>query len=401
MSDVAGSLLDGRYQLARELGRGPAGVLWEAQDLRAGSRVAVRTVTPGPETGEAGVERFLSEALTVGRLTHPHLVKAQERGPHYLVMEWLTGRTFDSLIAAGPTDLGYVLVWAQQACLALQAAHAERVVHWGLKPSRFLVTERGELKILGFGTAHLAPATALGATAYLAPEQWRQAPADGRADLYALGCVLYELCTGRPPYQGGSPQELMHRHLNDPAPYPGLVRGGVPVALDQLILALLTKDPAARPADAAEARRLLGAVAAGYQGPAGGDAAQQLRARVDQAWAVGEAGNTAEALRQLTVLAPETARVCGPGDPQTLQVCYDLAIWRGMADDVAGAVGLLADLVPMMTAVLGPGHEDVVRAQRDLASYRKDLSRGRYTGYGPRAGELAMLLGLPAYHPPA
>ncbi|MDH6112782.1 hypothetical protein P3T36_002500 [Kitasatospora sp. MAP12-15] len=442
MSDVVGGLLDGRYQLVRELGRGPAGAVFEAHDRQLGHQVAIRTAAPGPFTTPAGIERFLYEAITVGRLAHPHLVAVQDRGGHYLVMELLAGRTADTLIAAGPVDLGRALLWAQHACAALQAAHAARVLHWGLTPGRLLVTEQGGLKLLGFGTAHLAPAAETGGAAYLAPEQWLQVQADGRADLYALGCVLYELCTGRRPFQGASAQELMYRHLNEPAPVPGQLRGGLPAGLDELVLALLAKDPAGRPSDAAEVRGRLAALAAGLApaaapavlpvapavlpvappvapavpaapvappveppaapaaAPVASPAEQAIRNRVDQAWAYGEGGNPAEAVRQLTLLVPEAVRVCGPTAQQTLQVCFDLAIWRGMIHDVAGAVGLLTDLVPMMIAALGPGNEDVAQAIRDLESFRRDLARKRQRpGHGPRAGELAMLLGYPGHHP--
>ncbi|MFE0465089.1 hypothetical protein ACFW1A_38120, partial [Kitasatospora sp. NPDC058965] len=135
--------------------------------------------------------------------------------------------------------------------------------------------------------------------------------------------------------------------------------------------------------------------------PAHPGAAADLRARVDQAWAFGEAGHAMEAVRLLTGLTTEAARALGPHAPQTLQIAYDLAIWRGMADDIAGAAGLLADLVPLMIATLGPGDEDVAKATRDLWSYRSDLERRRSrSGSTARPGELAALLGLPIHHLP-
>jgi hypothetical protein len=123
---------------------------------------------------------------------------------------------------------------------------------------------------------------------------------------------------------------------------------------------------------------------------------------VDQAWAYGEAGHKSEAVRMLTALTSDAARALGPHSAQTLQIAYDLAIWRGMADDIAGAAGLLSDLVPLMIATLGPGDEDVAKATRDLWSYRSDLERRRNRQATiARPGELAMLLGLPAYHQPS
>ncbi|MCX4746765.1 serine/threonine protein kinase [Kitasatospora sp. NBC_01287] len=397
MSDLQAPPVDGRYQVVRELGRSATGIRSEALDRTDGHRVLLHQAPPPASTPQPAVDRFLDEAERVGRLGHQHLVAVEDRLDRSLVLELLSGRSLDTVIAAGPADLGFILIWLQQACLGLKAAHAAGVVHWGIKPSRLFLTDQGRVKLLGFGTAHLAPATATGNAPYLAPEQWRQEPADGRADLYALGCVLFELCAGRPPYAGASPQELMHRHLNDAVPYPSLVRADLPPGLDQVVLALLAKDPGARPADAADAAARIGAVAAGHHGALVPPPQEGLiRAQVDQAWAFGEAGQGLEAVRQLTALVAHAARTLGAGHPQTLQVAYDLAIWRGMTDDIAGAAGLLGDLVPLMIATLGPGDEDVAKATRDLWSFRGDLERRRHRGIA-RPGELAMLLGLPVH----
>ncbi|WP_329583384.1 serine/threonine protein kinase [Kitasatospora sp. NBC_01250] len=405
MSDLQAPPVDDRYQMVRRLGQSVTGDRWEAVDRSDGHRVVLHLVPPHSPAPPPAVDRFLDEAERAGRLGHPHLVAVENRAPRALALELLSGHTLDAVIAAGPADLGHVLVWAQQICEALKAAHAAGVVHWGVKPGRiFLLTPQpvaggaplGAIKLLGFGTAHLAPATETGNAPYLAPEQWRQAPADGRCDLYALGCVLFELCTGRPPYLGGSAQELMHRHLNDPVPWPGQVRPDLPPGLDQVVQALLAKEPAARPADAADAGARLAAVAAGYRGPVQPDPRDQLQAQVDQAWAFGEAGQPGEAVGRLTALVTHAARLLGAADPLTLQICYDLAIWRGMADDIAGAAGLLGELLPLMTATLGPGDEDVAKATQDLWSFSRDLERKRNRGHS-RPGELAMLLGLPVY----
>ncbi|GAA1252414.1 hypothetical protein GCM10009665_48920 [Kitasatospora nipponensis] len=398
MSDDAGKPPNSRYQLVRALGHSAAGVVWEGLDRELGHQVAVRVVGPECAAGPESVARFLTEAAAVGRLAHPHLVTVQDTAERTLVMELLRGRTLDTVIAAGPLDLGHVLVWAQQVTLALQAAHTAGVVHWGLKPARLLIGEQGGLKVLDFGVAHLAPAATTGGAPYLAPEQWQGSPSDGRTDLYALGCVLFELCTGRRPFEGLQAQELMHRHLHDVPQRPALLRPGIPAALDELIVALLAKDRTGRPADAAEVRGRLATIAAGFQGEAEPEGVARIRGQVDQAWALGEAGRAGEAVQWLGFLVTEAARTLGPTSPQTLQVCYDLAIWRSMAEDVTGAVGLLTDLLPLMLAVLGPGHEDVARATKDLWSYQRDLQRRRYqVGSGVRPGEVAMLLGLPPY----
>ncbi|MED7947529.1 MULTISPECIES: serine/threonine-protein kinase [unclassified Streptomyces] len=272
-------MLDGRYRLVRELGRGGFGVVWEAYDSRVGRPVAVKTVA---HQGNAeGAKRFLREAGATGVFMHPNIVVIHDLGEvdhaadrfSYLVMELLSGRTLAQIVADGVPDLAYTLVWAQYICVALQVAHAAGIVHRDVKTDNIMITSSGVLKLLDFGISQregLPGVTVTGAVVgtpfTMAPERWRGEHADGRADLYSLGCVLFELCTGKRPFAGDTLVSVMNQHLTHPPPVPGRLRPGIPPGLDSLVAALMAKDPAARPATATETRRRLGAIAASYIG---------------------------------------------------------------------------------------------------------------------------------------
>ncbi|MGF1429118.1 serine/threonine-protein kinase [Kitasatospora sp. LaBMicrA B282] len=407
--------LESRYQLLRELGRSVTGVRWEALDRTDGHRVFVHQLPQQQVLPPGGAERFLAEGEQAGRLGHQHLVAVEERADRALVLELLSGRSLAAVIAAGPADLGLVLIWAQQACLALKAAHGAGLVHWAVKPSRFFLTDQGRIKLGGFGRAHLAPATETGNAPYLAPEQWRQAPADGRADLYALGCVLFELCAGRPPYLGSSAGELMHRHLNDAVPYPGLFRGYLPAGLDQVVLALLAKDPAARPADAAEAAARLGEVAAGYHGPLGTPVAAPVPAAAPpmpaappvvppvppqppqppQSGPPAPANPFAPPSTPTAFAPPSAAGLPGAAGPveawseERIREQVDQAWAIGEAGRSGEAVQWLTGLVVQSAAALGPAHPQTLQVCYDLAIWR-----GMADDLAGAAGLLAELVPL-------
>ncbi|MEV7024548.1 serine/threonine-protein kinase, partial [Kitasatospora sp. NPDC093558] len=272
----AGDLLDGRYRLVRELGRGGFGVVWLATDERLGRRrVAVKVLLEEHATDREAVSRFIREAETAGGLASPHIVTVHDYGrvrtgsgqTHYLVMEYVDGESLADVIKKGRTEKGGVepadaLRWARHVCRALDAAHREGIVHRDIKPENVMIAkDTGKAKVLDFGIARLltqsavltSTGTIVGTVPYLAPEVWSGAGADARADLYALGIMLYQLCTGRRPFQAATAPEYMYQHLEV---IPARVRTVDP-ALGDLIAQLLAKDPADRPADAAEVHRRL------------------------------------------------------------------------------------------------------------------------------------------------
>ncbi|MFI6443076.1 protein kinase [Kitasatospora sp. NPDC050543] len=393
----AGDMLDGRYRLDRELGRGGFGVVWQAFDTKVGRPVAVKVISEEKAADEREVRRFVSEARTVGGLNNRHIVTLHDLGEvrhggfstHYLVMELVRGRPLSAVLRDGVPEPEAALEWAEQVCSALEAAHGARVVHRDIKPENIMITDDGEAKVLDFGIARLETQSAgltstgsvIGSPHYLSPERWTGGAVDGRADLYALGCVLYQLSTGRRPFMAQSAAALMYHHLHERPERPHTADP----ALAALILQLLAKDPADRPVDAAEVRRRLAAIrlqgpqapgpgaarpgAAGPQAP--GPSPDELRERADRAWAQGADGRPAEAVRLLRELIPDLARACGPADPRTLRTCHDLALWLARAGDLAAAVALLRELGPALAA----DPEARADAERDLARHERELAR--------------------------
>lgn len=292
-------MLDGRYRLVDRIGAGGMGEVWRAHDEHLRREVAVKLVT-GLVHGQdpTTAERFVREARAVARLSSPHIVTVYELGTApahdgaalpYIVMELIEGRRLDRLIHGGDglPELADVARWAGQMCKALGTAHAAKVVHRDMKPSNVLVAaadpadpEDSLVKVLDFGIARLLDAsgapTALTATgsvvgtpAYMSPEQAQgDVPVDARTDLYSLGCILYELATGRLPFEAPVWHVLLRKHMDEPPVPPSHHRPELPVGWDELILALLEKDPADRPSTAGEARRRL----AELEGRTGGGA---------------------------------------------------------------------------------------------------------------------------------
>lgn len=262
----AGDQLAGRYRLDRQLGRGGMGEVWRAFDTMLDRAVAVKTVLESVASEEA-VVRFRREATIGARLQHPGITVVhdvgQEEGKLFIVMELLSGEDLGDALAREPGGLPVAVAvdLAAQCAEALAAAHELGVVHRDLKPSNLFLLPAGRLKICDFGIAHSADATAgwtvtgrggPGSPPYMAPEQWRGEHVDARCDLYALGCVLYALLSGEPPFgQAELGWVLMYRHTAEPPVSLREAGTQVPEELDRLVLRLLEKDPADRPESAA------------------------------------------------------------------------------------------------------------------------------------------------------
>ncbi|MFE9218665.1 protein kinase domain-containing protein [Streptomyces lavendulae] len=278
-----GDRLADRYRLDRRLGAGGMGEVWRGHDLALDRAVAVKVLLEAA-TNEELIARFRREATIGARLQHPGITVVHDVGQHegrlFIVMELLSGEDLGAVLARerGGLPVSVAVDLAAQTAEALAAAHERAVVHRDLKPGNLFLLPGGRLKICDFGIAHSADATAgwtvtgrmFGTPPYMAPEQWRGEHVDARCDLYALGCVLYALLSGEPPFGSAEPMYvLMRRHVED-APL-SLREAGVAVAreLDRLVLALLAKAPADRPESAeavAKALRDL-PVAPGGAGP--------------------------------------------------------------------------------------------------------------------------------------
>lgn len=266
-------LIAERYELQSPLGRGGMAEVWRAWDNRLGRPVAVKILDQPGLADPSSIERFRREAQAVARIAHPNIVAAYDYGTQdgrpYLVMELVAGETLDALLTRGPLPVPEAVRIMAQACAALDAAHRAGVVHRDIKPGNLIIMPDGTTKVLDFGIARLQdtatqaaltrPATVIGTSHYMAPEQAAGTSADPRTDLYALGCVLYAALTGEPPFPGANPMGVLYQHLNAPVPPLRERRPDVPPGLEQLVMQLLAKNPADRPADATEVRaRLLG-----------------------------------------------------------------------------------------------------------------------------------------------
>ena len=258
------------YRILAPLGEGGMGVVYRAHDEHLDRDVAVKLLAPGTLADDAARRRFRREALALSHLQHPHILAVHdfdtEDGTDFLVMELVPGTTLAERLAAGPLPEAEVLRLGAQIADALEAAHEQGVIHRDLKPGNVMVTPRGEVKVLDFGLAkRFGPAavpalsrtltdeqTLVGTMPYMAPEQLLGREVDARTDLYALGVVLYELATGRRPFDETQSFALASQILNQAPEPPRELRAELSPGLEAVVLRCLAKDPAARFATARE-----------------------------------------------------------------------------------------------------------------------------------------------------
>ena len=266
-------VLSGRYTLHEVLGAGGMATVWRAHDQVLGREVAVKVLGQHYAAEPGFLDRFGREARHAASVSSPRLVtvfdSGVDQGMPFLVMELVAGRTLRQMLdEAGPLPPGEAAGIAAAVCEGLEAAHAAGLVHRDIKPANIMLAG-GQVKILDFGIARAdgtpagtATGMVLGTPAYLSPEQAAGRPAGQASDLYAVGCVLFEMLTGTPPFTGESPVDVAYRQVHDDPGLPSARRPGLPAGLDQVTAWLLAKDPAARPANAAAARAALLAASA-------------------------------------------------------------------------------------------------------------------------------------------
>ncbi|NUS57581.1 MAG: protein kinase [Streptomycetaceae bacterium] len=286
---MVGRVLAGRYELVALLGRGGMGEVWLGHDRVISRRVAVKLL-PSDRRDIGAADLFLREARTAGRLNHPGVVTVHDLGTDpedgmvFLVMEFLEGRDLATVLHEdGPPAVATAADWAAQAAATLAVAHAAGVVHRDLKPGNLLRMPGGRVKVLDFGIARFVDGTnkssqVMGTLAYMPPERFDEHPGDARSDLYALGCVIHELLTGKTPFEATGPVSMMNAHLRTPPTPPSELRPEVPAALDALVGELLAKDPADRPETAEAVRdrlqRIVADSATPHRSTAGGSPRQ-------------------------------------------------------------------------------------------------------------------------------
>ncbi|GAA1948639.1 serine/threonine-protein kinase [Kitasatospora viridis] len=370
---MQGTVLDGRYRLEALLGHGGMGAVWSAHDERLDREVAVKLIRSqlGRADSELG-SRFRREArLAAQLLGHPHIVAVLDfgvqqdsggQGTPFVVMELVRGSSLKDVVTSrSQVSPAQAVEWCAQVCDALAAAHGAGIVHRDIKPDNVLLVKQpvggssGIVKVVDFGIAAYLHADrtritrdgeVVGSAHYMAPERMEPGQAvDPRSDLYSVGCLLYELLTGRPPFEADDTLGVMWAHARSQPEAPSRRREGISAALDELVLGLLAKQPDDRPADAATVRDALRVIEAGgvEDRSAGGGQTEVVRLAAD--------------------LAADLERALGPDHPDTLAARQDHARYVGEAGDHAEAVRLFASVAADRERVLGPGHLDALNSR--------------------------------------
>jgi serine/threonine protein kinase/Tol biopolymer transport system component len=273
------------YRITGQLGSGGMGIVYEAQDLDLGRKVALKFLPPQLSHDQNALDRFLLEARTASALNHPNIctiyavekVQINSEPQTFIAMELLEGDTLDRRLGAGAMPLDRLLDWSIQLADALDAAHAKGIIHRDIKPANIFITQRGQIKILDFGLAKLtrpdlametigatadtpgplqltSPGSTVGTISYMSPEQARGEQLDPRTDLFSLGVVIYRMATGRLPFSGSTSAVVFHAILElDPVPVLQLTPT-LPPKLEEIVGKALEKDRDLRYQSAADLR---------------------------------------------------------------------------------------------------------------------------------------------------
>jgi serine/threonine-protein kinase len=273
-------VLGERYEIGGVLGRGGMAEVHRGRDLRLGREVAVKVLRSDLARDPSFQVRFRREAQAAASLNHPAIVAVYDTGEDrtatgatpYIVMEYVEGETLrDVLRREGRLDPQRAMTLAADICGALDFSHRNGIVHRDVKPGNVMITPEGSVKVMDFGIARAvsdsaatmtSTAAVIGTAQYLSPEQARGESVDARSDVYSVGCLLYELVTGAPPFTGDSPVSVAYQHVREDPRLPSSINPVIPPALDAILLKAMSKNPANRYQSAAEMRNdLLRAVA--------------------------------------------------------------------------------------------------------------------------------------------
>lgn len=267
MADLTGELIDNRYLLQRILAAGGMATIYAALDTRLDRLVAVKIMHPHLANDEAFVSRFIKEAKATAALSHPNIVSIQDQGWNeggapavFIVMELVEGSTLRDLInEQAPLSIENLFRYLNPVVSALSAAHQIGIIHRDIKPENILIAKDGRIKVADFGLAAGAvigqtltaeSSVVLGSVSYLSPEQVQRGIADARSDIYALGIVIFEMLTGKKPYDGQTPIQIAYKHVNERIPNVREINPSIPVEIAEIVFAATAPNPDDRPKDA-------------------------------------------------------------------------------------------------------------------------------------------------------
>lgn len=262
---VVGVTLDGRYRVDSRVARGGMATVYVGHDTRLDRRVALKVMHASLAADEDFVHRFIDEAKSVARLSHPNIVAVYDQGTDreyvYLAMEYVPGQTLRDLLRRhGALRPRETLETLAPVLGGLAAAHHAGLVHRDIKPENVLIAEDGRVKVVDFGLAravessthHTKTGVIIGTVGYLSPEQVVHGTSDARSDVYSTGILLFELLTGRQPHRGDTPLSVAYKHVNEVVPAPSRLIAELPGSLDTLVAMATSRDPELRPADAGQ-----------------------------------------------------------------------------------------------------------------------------------------------------
>ena len=265
-------VLGERYEIGGVLGRGGMAEVHRGRDLRLGREVAVKVLRQDLARDPSFQVRFRREAQAAASLNHPAIVAVYDTGEDrtttgatpYIVMEYVEGDTLrDVLRREGPLSPERAMALAADICGALDFSHRNGIVHRDVKPGNVMITPQGTVKVMDFGIARAvsdsaatmtSTAAVIGTAQYLSPEQARGEGVDARSDVYSMGCMLYELVTGAPPFTGDSPVSVAYQHVREDPRLPSSINAEIPAELDAILLKAMSKNPANRYQSAADMR---------------------------------------------------------------------------------------------------------------------------------------------------
>lgn len=269
MSDLTGELIDNRYLLKHVVAAGGMATIYFALDLRLDRPVAVKIMHPHLANDEDFVGRFIREAKAAAALAHPNIVAIQDQGWNeggvpavFIVMEYIEGFTLRDVIAEqGALGVNESLRYFAPVLSAMSAAHKSGILHRDIKPENILISKDGRVKVADFGLAKGAQlgstltvesSVILGSVSYLSPEQVERGLSDMRSDVYSLGIVLFEMLTGKKPFDGESPIQIAYMHVNENVAAPSTLNPAIPAELDEIVLKATANNPDKRFKDAGE-----------------------------------------------------------------------------------------------------------------------------------------------------